>query len=264
MPPPSMSASPTDRLFCNMTLYGILISQVWAVFVVETANTAFDISTMNRLDVHAGEVPDKLPTVFVTQPFCVILVGFPIQLFFIWRIHAMTKNKPIAFGILCCALVALGGGVWTTVLVPIVATFPRIPLLYRSAEVWLISSTVTDICIYCVGFGLHPKYEKNRLGRNGHSGEQAHSEALFSILDVVCFLTLRGETVNFFFNIALSKIYASTLVSTLNARKSLKRAFDAQPAISWAGVQVFQETTTVTDGPGKVKGNAVRANEAES
>ncbi|KAJ6495168.1 hypothetical protein C8R45DRAFT_986286 [Mycena sanguinolenta] len=279
-------------IFVNLILYGILISQqyqyyqdsrrtkdpllirilVWAVFVVETANSAFDMAMIYEpLILHFGAAPNKLPTVFLTQPLCVVLVGFPVQLFFTWRIYAVTKNKILVGGISLFSLAAFGGGVWTTVLVPMVATFPRIPLLYRSAEVWLISSAVTDISIASVlaytlsrkktGWGVTDTVLNRLILMTVQTGMLT---ALFSIADVACFLTLRGETVNFFFNIALSKLYANTLMSTLNARKNLKRVLDEQPGISWAGVQVVQERITVTDVPESIKRNtkSLHPNEA--
>ncbi|KAF7368027.1 hypothetical protein MSAN_00868500 [Mycena sanguinolenta] len=281
-------------IFFNLILYGILICQqyqyfqdsrttrdptlirilAWALFVIETANTAFDMSMIYEpLILHFGEAPNKLPTVFVTQPLCVVLVGFPVQLFFIWRIYAVTKNNILAGGILLCSLASFGGGVWTTVLVPMVATFPRIPLLYRSAEVWLIASAATDIAIASVlaytlsrkktGWGETDTVVNRLILMTVQTGMLT---ALFSILDVACFLTLRGETVNFFFNIALSKIYANTLMSTLNARKYLKRVLDAQPGISWGGIQVVQEQITITDVPASIKRTAKspHADEGES
>ncbi|KAF7350063.1 hypothetical protein MVEN_01308100 [Mycena venus] len=113
-------------VYFNLILCGVLITQqldyvqnsrkdplfirilVWAVFIVEVANTAFDMSIMYEpLILHYGEIPDKLPTVFITQPLCVILVGFPTQLFFIWRIRIVTGNNLIAaviFFVLSCCL----------------------------------------------------------------------------------------------------------------------------------------------------------------
>ncbi|KAF7352020.1 hypothetical protein MVEN_01164300 [Mycena venus] len=174
--------------------------------------------------------PDDLPTLFITQPLCVILVGFPIQLFFIWRIRTLTQNNLLPGIIFLFCLVAFGGGVWTTVMVPIVAKFRNIPQLYRSAEVWLIASGVTDICI-AVSLALALRSKKTGFAPTDTvvdkiirmTVQTGIVTALFSILDVVCFLTLKGETVNFIWNIPLSKLYSNCLMSTLNARSSFDR-----------------------------------------
>ncbi|KAJ7259950.1 hypothetical protein B0H12DRAFT_1231895 [Mycena haematopus] len=271
-------------VFFNMILFGVLIVQVcgltlpyapkantdvWGVFFVETANTAFDMSIMYEpLILHYGAPPDKLPTVFVTQPLCVVLVGFPIQLFFIWRIYALTANKFIAGCIFLCALTSFGGGAWTTVLVPIVGRFSRIPTLYRSAGVWLISSAVTDICIASTlavslwskktGWGMTDTVVNTLIRMTVQTGVLT---ALFSILDVVCFLTLRGRAVNFFFNIALSKLYSNSLMSTLNARRYLRRTLDAQPAVS---LEPVPGNEIITDGEAFEAPNADKVNAVQT
>ncbi|KAJ7084672.1 hypothetical protein C8R44DRAFT_894116 [Mycena epipterygia] len=203
---------------------------VWYVSFVETANAALDMAIMYEpLILHYGEIPDKLPTVFLTQPLCVILVGFPIQLFFIWRIRTLTESNIIPAIICLFAAAGFAGGVWTTVMVPIIARFSRIPLLYRSAVVWLISSAMTDICI---AFRLAIALRQKKTGFEATDTvldkiirttvQTGMLTALFSILDVTCFLILPGETVNFIWSIPLSKLYSNCLMSTLNARNNLR------------------------------------------
>ncbi|KAJ7171268.1 hypothetical protein C8R46DRAFT_1349308 [Mycena filopes] len=237
-------------VFFNMILFGVLITQqltylatsrrdppwlrimVWSIFLVETANTAFDISVIYQpLILQYGGVPNNLPTLFITQPLCVIIVGFPIQLFFIWRIRSLTQRTILPSIILMFSLVALGGGIWTTAMVPVTGTFNRIPMLYRSAQVWLIASAVTDLSIaFMLALALRSKKTglvvtdsvvDNIVRMTVQTGMLT---ALFSILDVVCFMTLQGETVNFVWNIPLSKLYAICLMSTLNARERLNHA----------------------------------------
>ncbi|KAJ7195367.1 hypothetical protein GGX14DRAFT_575683 [Mycena pura] len=235
-------------IFFNMILYGVLIGQqltyfklprrdplwmrilVWGVFFVETANTAFDIYMIYQpLILEYGAIPDLLPTLFVTQPLCVLVVGFPIQLFFIWRIRTLTQSSLLPGIILLFACVALACGIWTTVLIPMVAKFENIPKLYRSAQIWLITSAVTDLCIAAslavalkskkTGFAITDSVVDKIIRMTVQTGLVT---ALFSILDVVFFLTLRGKTLNFIWNIMLSKLYANCLLSTLNAREHLK------------------------------------------
>ncbi|KAJ6604018.1 hypothetical protein B0H10DRAFT_2078122 [Mycena sp. CBHHK59/15] len=262
-PPPSTGPTVDVQLsygplligvFFNMILFGVLVAQtltyfqmprkdplwmrifVYSVFFVETANTAFDMAIMYEpLILHYGEIPNLLPTVFVTQPLCVILVGFPIQLFFIWRIRTLTESNLLSGVIFVFSIVAFGGGVWTTVMVPITAKFSNIPMLYRSAEVWLISSGVTDLCIATslaialrrkkTGFAVTDTVVDKIIRMTVQTGMLT---ALFSILDVICFLTLQGETVNFIWNIPLSKLYSNCLMSTLNARSKLNTHLSGQ------------------------------------
>ncbi|KAJ6486337.1 hypothetical protein DFH09DRAFT_1377822 [Mycena vulgaris] len=230
----------------NMILYGVLVAQqltylqtshknprwmstlVWGVFFVETANTALDIGMIYEpLILHYGALPVNLPTVFITQPICVMLVGFPIQLFFIWRIWNLTGQNVIPFVIFVFSLVALGGGLWTTVRIPSFAEFRRIPLLHTSATVWLIGSAGTDLCI---SFSLAIALKRMKTGFAATDTvvdkiirmtvQTGMLTALFSILDVVSFLTIASTTVNFMWNIPISKLYSNCLMSTLNARQA--------------------------------------------
>ncbi|KAJ6483055.1 hypothetical protein DFH09DRAFT_1292065 [Mycena vulgaris] len=230
----------------NMILYGVLVAQqltylqtshknprwisilVWGVFFVETANTALDIGMIYEpLILHYGALPINLPTVFITQPICVMLVGFPIQLFFIWRIWNLTGQNVIPFVIFVFSLVALGGGLWTTVRIPSFAEFRRIPLLHTSATVWLIGSAGTDLCI---AFSLAIALKRMKTGFAATDTvvdkiirmtvQTGMLTALFSILDVVSFLTIASTTVNFMWNIPISKLYSNCLMSTLNARQA--------------------------------------------
>ncbi|KAJ7106227.1 hypothetical protein C8R44DRAFT_805907 [Mycena epipterygia] len=257
VPPPSTGPTVDVRLsygpllvgvFFNLILFGVLIAQqltyvqtsrkdplwirilVWYVFFVETANSAFDMALVYEpLVLQYGEVPNKLPTVFITQPLCVLLVGFPIQLFFLWRIRILTQNNVIPAAIFLFSLVGLAGGVWTTVMVPIAGKFSRIPLLYRSAEVWFISSSLADVCIAVrLAFALRKKKTGIRATDCAidtiirMTVQTGMLTALFGLLDVTCFLILPGETVNFIWAIPLSKLYSNCLMSTLNARTHLR------------------------------------------
>ncbi|KAJ7346167.1 hypothetical protein DFH08DRAFT_870663 [Mycena albidolilacea] len=273
-PPPPSAFGPTVDVrlsygplligvFFNMILFGVLAAQqltyfqtarkdplwmrilVWGVFIVETANTGFDMYIIYQpLILTYGGIPNDLPTLFVTQPMCVMLVAFPIQLFFLWRIRTLTQNTLLPGVILLFALVAFGGGVWTTAMVPIVAKFRNIPQLYRSAEVWLIASGVTDICI-AVSLAVALRSKKTGFAPTDSvvdkiirmTVQTGMLTALFSILDVVCFLTLRGETVNFIWNIPLSKLYSNCLMSTLNARTHFNRRMDVGVSGSSGGRQ---------------------------
>ncbi|KAJ7255789.1 hypothetical protein B0H12DRAFT_1232957 [Mycena haematopus] len=237
-------------IFFNMILFGLLIGQqltyyqnarndhicirllVWGVFCVEVANTALDMTMIYQpLILEYGAIPNKLPWVFITQPLCVILVGFPIQLFFIWRIYSLTHHTLVTFVVLLFSLVSFGGGAWTTVMVPIVKTFSNIPMLYRSAELWLISAAATDLCIAVTlaialrnkktGFVVTDTVVDKIIRMTVQTGI-----ALFSLLDVICFVTLRGETVNFLWNIPLTKLYSNCLMSTLNSRQKLNRSMN--------------------------------------
>ena len=93
-------------------------------------------------------------------------VSTPIQLFFAWRIWALTKSIWIPIIISLFALVSFGnrlsilqpssltlssaGGIWTAAKVVIIKLFALKPELHEPALVWFLASCVSDVCITAV------------------------------------------------------------------------------------------------------------------
>ncbi|KAJ7700773.1 hypothetical protein B0H17DRAFT_1046602 [Mycena rosella] len=234
-------------VFINMILYGVLLGQVltyyklyqkdatWmryfilVLFIIETANTGFDMAFMFQpLILNYGQKPTFFPTVFVTQPLCVVLVSTPIQLFFAWRIRSLTKSYWVPAIIAILALASCTGGIWTAAMIKIVKTFANKPKLHNSALLWFLSSCVADILIT---ISLVLSLARRKTGFSGTDSvidriirmtiQTGMLTAVFSILDVVCFMVLPHAAINFAFDLALSKLYTNCLMSTLNARHGL-------------------------------------------
>ncbi|KAJ7611772.1 hypothetical protein FB45DRAFT_316606 [Roridomyces roridus] len=234
-------------VFANMILFGILIGQVltyyrnyrhdafWmrlfvsVLFFIETCNTGFDMAFMYQpLILEYGQKPNLFPTFFVTQPLCVVLISTPIQLFFAWRIRSLTKSYWVPGVIAVLSFASLAGGVWTAVMIRIVKTFANKPKLHDSALLWFLSSCVADLLItVSLVFSL----TKRKTGFSGTDSvidkiirmtiQTGMLTAVFSILDVVCFMVLPHAAINFIWDLALSKLYTNCLMSTLNARQGL-------------------------------------------
>ncbi|KAJ7278405.1 hypothetical protein C8J57DRAFT_1306856 [Mycena rebaudengoi] len=230
--------------FFNMILYGVLATQmltyfqskhkdslgmqlfVYGVFFVETANTALNMNIMYELLVlEYGAIPDKLPTVFMTVPICVILVAFPCQLFFTWRIRTFTRSNILAGFICSLTLLCLGVGTWAVFHLISAGAWSKVPSAHKAAEVWLFATAATDLIIaVCLAMALKTKKTGikstdsvvDRIIRM--TVQTGVLTALCSILDVVSFLTIHDATFNFMWNIALSKLYSNCLMSALNAR----------------------------------------------
>ncbi|KAK7035944.1 MFS domain-containing protein [Favolaschia claudopus] len=98
---------------------------VFSLFVIETANTAFDMAIMFQpLITHYGQPPKFFPT--------------------FW---ALTKSMWIPIIVVILAIASLAGGVWTAAMIAIVKTFANKPKLHNSALLWFLSSCVADILI---------------------------------------------------------------------------------------------------------------------
>ncbi|KAJ7181004.1 hypothetical protein C8R46DRAFT_1211290 [Mycena filopes] len=234
-------------VFFNMILFGLLIAQmmtyfqsqrrdalwiralVFYVLFVECSNTALDIAYMYQpLILEYGSIPGKLPTVFIAQPLSVMLIAAPLQLFFLWRVRALTGNRilPVIFALF--AALSLGGGVWTMVDLAGAHRWDDVHRAYNAATVWLASSTGTDVCIaVCLAWALRSK--KTGFASTDTVVDRivrmtVQTGVITAVVHIVKSLILnptQGKTVNFMWNIPLSKLYSNSMMSTLNARAGL-------------------------------------------
>lgn len=230
-----------------MILYGILVVQTYSyyqvykkdalwikylvlyLFIVETANTAIDMVMMYQpLILDYGHQLVNFPVVFAAEPITIVAISMPIQMFFAWRIYRLTKQSIIAFIVAFLSLVSFAGGLWTTIMIVVVKLFKRKPELHWPALMWFLSATVADVLITGT---LVINLSKRRTGFAATDDaiskiirmtvQTGMITALFAIGDVIFFMTLKSAW-NFIWDLALTKIYANCLLSTLNARAGLK------------------------------------------
>ncbi|KAF8735584.1 hypothetical protein AX14_001835 [Amanita brunnescens Koide BX004] len=235
--------------YMNMILYGILIVQalfyfqtykkdapwirylVLYLFLVETINTGCDIAMMYQPLIMEYGQPDAVkffPTMFASEPVVIVAVSTPIQLFFAWRIWALTKSIWIPIIVSLFALVSFAGGIWTAAKIVIIRLFALKPELHEPALVWFLASCISDVCITAVlvfslskrktGFAATDDALSKIIRLTVQTGLIT---SLFAIGDVVFFMTLPHTGLNFLWDLALSKLYSNCLLSTLNARASL-------------------------------------------
>ncbi|KAJ7742868.1 hypothetical protein B0H16DRAFT_1019145 [Mycena metata] len=263
-------------VFFNMILFGLLIAQmmtyfqspkrdalwirilVYYVLFVECANSAFDIAYMYQpLVLEYGSIPANLPTVFITQPLCVILVSFPVQLFFIFRIRALTDLTIIPIIFTLFAALSFGGGIWTIVRVSGAHRWDHVPRAYTAATVWLASSMGTDVCVAaCLAWALRRKKTGfattdsvvDRIVRM--TVQTGVITAIVNILDILSFIFLKGKTVNFMWNIPVSKLYSNCMMSTLNARAGFMDTLAAPVSGGFSAPTYPSTNLSSSDDPG--------------
>lgn len=238
--------------FVNMILYGILIMQtyhyyltyktdpkwikalVYYLFIIESLNTACDMQMMYQpLIQHFGEAEATkyFPMMFAAEPIVIVAVSTPIQIFFAWRVKLLTKSNWLA-GLICFfSIISLGGGIWTTILIIKVKVFARKLELHWSALVWFLAACLADVLITVVlvvtlsrrktGFSATDDAIEKIIRITVQTGALT---ALFAIGDVVFFMSMGHTALNFLWDLALSKLYANCLLSTLNARMTIKEA----------------------------------------
>ncbi|KAG6828230.1 hypothetical protein H0H92_008728 [Tricholoma furcatifolium] len=193
---------------------------VFYLFVAETANTCCDMYMMYE--------PLIIEYVFSSEPFIIVAVSTPIQMFFAWRIWKLTKSIWIPLLITLFALVSFGGGCWTGVKITIVKLFAKKPELHYPALMWFLSACLADVLITAslvyslskrrTGFVVTDDAISKIIRMTVQTGMLT---AVFAVGDVVFFMTLPHTALNFLWDLALSKLYSNCLLSTLNARASL-------------------------------------------
>ncbi|KAJ7778976.1 hypothetical protein B0H16DRAFT_1711326 [Mycena metata] len=270
-------------VFFNMILYGLLISQattyfqaqrkdplwirllVFYVIFVETSNTALDISIMYQpLILDYGTIPGKLPTVFLTQPLCIALVQFPIELFFIWRICTLTESMIIPAIFIAMSVVAFGGGIWTTVALAAAGRWDNVSVSFHAATLWISASMATDLCIaFCLAWVLRKR--KTGVGATDTvvdrivrmTVQTGLVTAVCNVLDLLSFLLIKNSTLNFMWSNPLSKLYSNCMMSALNARINFKQSLPTHisssgPTQGNAGVAIPLQAKARHDLAGKV------------
>ncbi|KAF9524362.1 hypothetical protein CPB83DRAFT_897990 [Crepidotus variabilis] len=231
----------------NMVLYGVLIVQcyhyyqtykkdapwikllVLYLFVVESINTGCDIYIIYQPLIERFGSPDAqkyFPTLFAAEPITIVAISTPIQLFFAWRIWVLTKSKALS-GVICSlALASFGKFYYLTS--DRRSLFARKAELHTPALVWFLTACCADVLItVTLVFTLQSKKTgfvatDDAISRIIRMTVQTGMiTAICAIGDVVFFMTLPKTALNFLWDLALAKLYANCLLSTLNARASL-------------------------------------------
>ncbi|KAL9710040.1 hypothetical protein Ac2012v2_007102 [Leucoagaricus gongylophorus] len=209
---------------------------------VPTSNTRvrcvsgyFAVRTWSSQASSAGHQLRFFPVMFAAEPITIVAISTPIQLFFAWRIRLLTKQNTIASIITILSLVSLAGGLWTTIKIIIIKLFSRKPELHLSALVWFLSATVADVLITGTlvinlsrrktGFSATDDAISRIIRMTVQTGMLT---ALFAVGDVIFFMTLPRTALNFIWDLALTKLYANCLLSTLNARADIKESTSHQ------------------------------------
>jgi len=199
--------------------------------LAETLNTGLSIGLLYEpLILKYGQpaATTFFPLVLPAEPIMTVAISTPIQIFIAWRIKIISGRWwiPIIIGIL--SIISLGGGAWLAYTVIAVQRFVRKPDLHWPALTWLLASAIADVFITAtLVFSLTKRktgFVKtddiiNKIIRM--TVQTGLITAIFAVLDVICFLAVPNSTLNFVWDLTLSKLYTNALMSTLNARQAL-------------------------------------------
>ncbi|EKM76860.1 hypothetical protein AGABI1DRAFT_108490 [Agaricus bisporus var. burnettii JB137-S8] len=166
-------------------------------------------------------------TYFPLQPLMTVAASTPVQLFIAWRIIVISEKRHIPFIIGLFSLISTGGAIWLAYTVVDIREFSRKAELHWPALTWLIAAMIADVIIAAsLGYSLAKRRTGiaqtddtiNRIIRM--TIQTGLVTAIFTILEMICFLLIPNSTLNFVWDLALSKLYTNALLSTLNARTS--------------------------------------------
>ncbi|KAJ8503530.1 hypothetical protein ONZ45_g10787 [Pleurotus djamor] len=241
----------------STTLYGILVIQTYVyfltykrdklwlrllvlyLFLMETAMTIYngvvvcgittDLSVVGRFKDSGVDPSEKMMS---NNTIFTVLLSTPVQLFLAWRIRIMDAPKITSILIILLSFTSFGGGIATSILVPRsdqVMDMSNASTVPRSASsppfVWLGASALADLFITgTLVYTLHAK----------RTGIKATDDILQNIIKItietgmltfVCtiveaalFASSVPEPLYLIPDMMISKLYANSMIATLNAR----------------------------------------------
>ncbi|KDR86147.1 hypothetical protein GALMADRAFT_235382 [Galerina marginata CBS 339.88] len=232
--------------FINTILYGVCVVQFYIyyqkykrdskrirylvlyLFIMETINTIIIVGVVfEPLVLNFGN-----PQVFIAAPRMIpldalstVLISTPVQFFAAWRIKVIGQSivLPLIIGFLgACAFI---GATTLSVCVLLDSRWASFGRLDHPTIVWLTASAVVDVLITGSLFwslrrrktGI--KATDDRVSKIVRATIQTGLiTTIFASLDLILVLTVKGITVNFVWDLPLSKLYVNSLLSTLNVR----------------------------------------------
>ncbi|KAF7344570.1 hypothetical protein MSAN_01939100 [Mycena sanguinolenta] len=212
----------TDKLWTRILVIVIIL--------LDTLNTVFDFAYLyGSLINHFGPPDDdsylaKATWLFATDPILTGLIACLGQLFYAWRVKALTGNIWLTLVVVACSLIGLAGGVATTIevlLTPIYANFIHFK---GTVIIWLGAECLADIFITAI-LVLHLSSHKSGLEASDvlvdriirMTMQTGLATVVCAVVDLVLFLAHPGG-LHLAFNIPLCKLYTNSLLSSLNAR----------------------------------------------
>ncbi|KAN0074482.1 hypothetical protein V8E55_011894 [Tylopilus felleus] len=253
-------------VFLNTMLYGALVVQIYIYFQTfkkdawwikmfvlyllfcETLNTGFDIGMMYEPLIVRYCTPQAVtiaPIMLSADPLLTVMISSPVQLFIAWRVKVMSKSSIIPGIISFFAITSFIGGIAVTVSVTIINEYARFHQFDGAVITWLASSAVADIVITTslvyslmrqrTGFAATDDLINKVIRMTVQTGLIT---AVSATLDVTLFLAVKGTTINYIWDFALSKLYSNSLLSTLNARSGWKASSTLRENVLFSSVTV--------------------------
>ncbi|KAJ3826351.1 hypothetical protein F5880DRAFT_111589 [Lentinula raphanica] len=225
-------------MLLDVFLYGIVVAQIYTyyrisksdklwiklfvlyLFVAETINSISDIGLIFEPLLLKSDDPNSTlntPWTLRFDGISTTIISTPVQIFMAWRIHIIMGTVIPAAGILLLSLSSLAGSIWLQFAIQKTPQLAKLDDIHGAPSLWLISSAVADVVISCcLVYGLTKR-------RSRFSFMKAQIDRIIRA-DNIVFLSVSNTTIFLAWDLTVSKLYTSTLLSSLNARRSSRDA----------------------------------------
>jgi len=209
---------------------------VGVVWLLDTLHTGFVMATIwNYIIAHFSVLRfDFIPWTAALSIAVTAILTIIVHLFLAWRIHRMTdRDWRITFPILVLAVLRLAAASGTTSEMLILKSFTEFAKHFR----WLFTlglalSSIVDVLITVT---LCYKLRSSRTGSSAGMDTIIDSLVLYTfetgtltcagtILSMICWLTMPSNRLFLALHFMIAKLYANSLLATLNARRQLSES----------------------------------------
>ncbi|KAJ7588161.1 hypothetical protein C8J56DRAFT_1164769 [Mycena floridula] len=204
---------------------------VLCLFLCITLKTVFNmVAVYQSLVQQFGDLHPQLPFYLRSDPVMTGIISTPVQLLMAWRIMVVTETRLWTCIIVAVAMLAFGASIWTTIEVSFKPGFLQFAEFRAAPITWLVSSAVTDLIITGIlVYSLHVRksgyntfletYVNHVIRLTVQTGALT---AIFALSNALVFIILKHTTIVFAWDLAISNLYLSTILSSFNARDSWK------------------------------------------
>jgi hypothetical protein len=215
----------------DVTRTKVIVAAVW---LLDTIHTCFVMASVwNYLIPHFGDVEryDFIPWSVAMTIAVTAVLTFIVHCFLAWRIHKLTQNAWITSPIFILAVLRLTAACVTTAEMIRTQSFTEFSKHFRWVfTVGLALSSTVDVLITVV---LCIKLWSSRTGSINtdfvidslvrYTFENGSLTCAATVLSMICWLTMSYNRIFLGLHFMIGKLYANSLLATLNTRKQLRQ-----------------------------------------
>ncbi|KAK0237692.1 hypothetical protein EDD85DRAFT_831375 [Armillaria nabsnona] len=259
-------------IWISLVLFGIIVVQTWnyfssfpddplwqrvyvgCIFTVDFLCSFFILWWMYDLLINDWgniEPYTLIHWALITDPLFEGLIGPMVQAYYAWRIHVISGTWWLSGLVMLCSLMAVGGGLAGTNAAATLKTFQNLAEAKVVVIFWLLPPAVADIII---AFSL-TYYLRQHKGRFEASDkvldriirmtvQNGLLTAVIAVIDIIMYFTVTTPY-HIAFTFILPKLYANTVLSSLNSRTSIRRDLSNRSdghGLSSGGVSALHRT----------------------